>query len=810
MKFTLPWLKEHLATEASLGEIVEQLTMLGLEVEAVEKRGADLSPFRVAQVAEVRRHPDAERLSLCRVDTGEHVVEVVCGAPNVHAGMKAVFAPVGAIIPGSGEVLKRASIRGVESNGMLCSARELLLGEDHEGIIELSADAPVGEPASEAMTVEGPLIDVAITPNRSDCFGVLGIARELAAAGLGELKSRDFSEVPGAFQPSLRITLDFPEGGEAACPLFVGRVFRGLRNGPSPGWLQERLAAVGLRPISALVDITNFVTLDLGRPLHVFDAENLRGDVVLRFARPGERLLALDGRIYELDPEVTVIADNSGAISLGGIMGGASTGCTEASTEVVLEIALFDPKRTAINGRRLGIESDARARFERGVDPALVLPGMEYATRLILELCGGETSAPIVAGALPAPPKPFTFRIAQLERLAGIALAPEVVTSHLRALGFRVVPVDDQVLRVTPPTWRHDITMEADVVEELVRLHGYDRVPPMPVRRTEAVGHPTLTPEQRVRSAARRALASRGLAEAVTWSFAEPGVAERFGEGLLAHKRVTGNLPSLRNPIHAELSVLRPSLLPNLLSAAARNQSRNLPDVALFELGPVFWGAQPGEQEVAAGGIRVGRSHERHWAEPARAVDVFDARADALAALGAGKVKADAVRAVAEGPGHYHPGRRGQLMLGPQTVLAEFGEVHPAIARELEIDGPVVAFEVFLDRLPRPKAKASRARPPLKVSPFPPVDRDFAFVVDDAVSAEALLGAVRAADKALIREVLLFDVYSGAGLEPGKKSLAIAVRLQAPDHTLSEAEIEATAKKIIAAASKATGAVLRQ
>jgi phenylalanyl-tRNA synthetase beta chain len=810
MKLTLPWLKEHLATEASLGEIVEQLTMLGLEVEAVEKRGADLSPFRVAQVTDVRPHPDAERLSLCRVDTGEHAVEVVCGAPNVHAGMKAVFAPVGAVIPGSGEVLKRARIRGVESNGMLCSARELLLGEDYEGIIELAADAPVGRPASEAIKVEGPIIEVAVTPNRSDCFGVLGIARELAAAGLGELKSRDFSEVPGAFRPSLRITLDFPEGDAAACPLFVGRVFRGLRNGPSPGWLQERLAAVGLRPISALVDITNLVTLDLGRPLHVFDAEKLRGDLLLRFAREGERLLTLDGRTYQLDPDVTVIADSSGAISLGGIIGGAGTGCTEATTGVVLEIALFDPKRTAINGRRLGIESDARARFERGVDPAMVLPGMEYATRLILELCGGEASAPIVAGALPAPPKAFTFRIAQLERLAGIALAPEAVTSHLRALGFRAVPVDDQVLRVTPPTWRHDITMEADVVEELVRLHGYDRVPPMPVRRTEAVGHPTLTPEQRVRSAARRALASRGLAEAVTWSFAEPGLAERFGEGLLARKMVNGNLPNLRNPIHAELSVLRPSLLPNLLSAVARNQSRNLPDVALFELGPVFWGAQPGEQEVAAGGIRVGHSHERHWAEPARAVDVFDARADALAALGAGKVKADAVRVVAEGPGHYHPGRRGQLMLGPQTVLAEFGEVHPAIVRELGIDGPVVAFEVFLDRLPRPKAKAARARPPLKVSPFPPVDRDFAFVVDDAIPAEALLGAVRAADKALIREVLLFDVYGGAGLEPGKKSLAVAVRLQAPDHTLSEAEIEATARKIIAAAAKTTGAVLRQ
>jgi phenylalanyl-tRNA synthetase beta chain len=800
MKFTLPWLKEHLATEASLGEMVEQLTMLGLEVEAVETRGADLSPFWVAEVIEVRPHPNAERLSVCRVDTGEHVVEVVCGAPNVHAGMKAVFAPVGANMPDSGEILKRAKIRGIESNGMLCSARELLLGEDHEGIIELAADAPVGRPASEAMAIEGPLIDVAVTPNRSDCLGVLGIARELAAAGLGELMPRDCSEVPGTFDPRRRITLEFPKGDAAACPLFVGRAFRGLRNGPSPAWLQERLAAVGLRPISTLVDITNFVTLDLGRPLHVFDAEKLRGDIVLRFARPGERLSALDGKTYQLDPEVTVIADDSGAISLGGIMGGESTGCTETTTEVVLEIALFDSKRTAINGRRLGIESDARSRFERGVDPAMVLPGMEYATRLILELCGGEASAPIVAGSLPPPPKTFTFRIGQLERLAGIALAPDVVIGHLRALGFRAGPVDDQVLRVTPPTWRHDVTMEADVVEELVRLHGYDRVPPMPVRRTEAVGHPTLTPEQRVRSAARRALASRGLAEAVTWSFSEPGLAERFG----------ASGPALRNPINAELSVLRPSLLPNLLSAAARNQSRNLPDVALFELGPRFWGAQPGEQEVTAAGIRVGRSHERHWAAPPRPVDVFDARADALAALAAGKVKPDAVRVVAEGPSHYHPGRRGRLMLGPQTVLAEFGDVHPAIVRELDVDGPVVGFEVFLDRVPRPKTKASRARPPLKASPFPPVDRDFAFVVDDGVPAEALVGAVRAADKALIREVLLFDVYGGAGLETGKKSLAVAVRLQAFDHTLSEAEIEATARKIVAAASKATGAVLRQ
>ncbi len=734
MKFTLPWLKEHLATAASLADIVDKLTMLGLEVEEVTVRGADLTPFRVAKVIDVRRHPNAERLSVCRVDTGDHTVEVVCGAPNVHAGMKAIFAPVGATIPGTGDVLKRATIRGVESNGMLCSARELLLGEDHAGIIELAGDAPVGRPASEAIRIEGPVIEVAVTPNRSDCFGVLGIARELAAAGLGELRSREFAPVPGTFEPSLQITLDFPAGEQAACPLFVGRVFRGLRNRPSPPWLQERLAAIGLRPISTLVDITNFVTMDLGRPLHVFDAAKLRGDLVLRFARPGERLLALDGKTYELDPEVTVIADRSGAISLGGIMGGESTGCTATTTDVVLEIALFDPRRTAANGRRLGIESDARTRFERGVDPAMVLPGMEYATRLILELCGGEASTPIIAGSLPEPPRPFTFRLEQLKRLAGIALEQGVVEEHLHALGFRTERQGEETLRVAPPTWRHDITMEADVVEELCRLHGYDRIPPMPVRRIEAVGHPTLTHEQRFRAAARRSLANRGLAEAVTWSFVEPELAERFG-----------GAPALRNPINAELSVLRPSLLPNLLSAAVRNQNRDLPDVALFELGPRFFGPRPGEQESTAGGIRVGRTHERHWLESARGVDVFDVRADAVAALTACRIKPDALRVVADGPGHYHPGRRGRLMLGPQTVLAEFGELHPAIARRMELDGPVVGFEVFLERVPRPKPKTSRARPQLRASPFPPVDRDFAFVVDDEVPAEALLTAVRAA-----------------------------------------------------------------
>jgi phenylalanyl-tRNA synthetase beta chain len=800
MKFTLPWLREQLETEASLGEIVDRLTMLGFEVEGVKTRGADLTPFKVALVTEVRRHPDAERLSLCRVDTGSELTEVVCGAPNVHAGMKAIFAPVGAVIPASGEALKRARIRGVDSNGMLCSAAELLLGEDHDGIIELAPDAPVGRPASEVIRIEGPVIDVAITPNRGDCFSVLGIARELAAAGLGTLKPRNFSQVAGGFDAGLKITLDFLPGDEAACPLFVGRVFKGLRNGPSPAWLQERLTAIGLRPISTLVDITNLVTFDLGRPLHVFDAAKVRGDLSLRLARPDEELAALDGRTYRLEPDMTVIADDSGAISLGGIMGGESTGCTAETTEVVLEVALFDPLRTAMTGRRLGIESDARTRFERGLDPGMVLPGMESATRLILELCGGQASRPIVAGAVPAPRPPFRFRMQQLERLSGIALHGAVIEGHMQALGFGAEWVEDGVLQLSPPSWRHDVTMEADVVEELVRLHGYDRVPPMPVRRTEAVGHPALSPEQRQRASARRALAARGLAEAVTWSFVEPALARRFG----------GEAIRLQNPINAELSVLRPSVLPNLLSAAARNQSRGQNHFGLFEVGPRFFGAQPGEQEVVAGGIRVGQTHERHWAQPPRPVDVFDARADALALLAGCKVNPDAVRVIADGPGHYHPGRRGRLMLGPQTVLADFGELHPAILRGLDITGRAVGFEVFLGRLPRPRAKASRSRPPLKASPFPPVDRDFAFVVALEVPAESLLIAVRAADKSLIREVMLFDVYEGPGLGAGMRSLAVAVRLQASDHTLTEPEIEAAAKKIVAAANKATGATLRQ
>ena len=800
MKFSLPWLKEHLETEAEVERIADRLTSLGLEVDSIEAKGADLAAFTVAEIVGLRRHPDAERLNLCEIDTGKGKLEVVCGAPNVHLGMKAVFAAVGTVIPESGEVLKRAKIRGVESQGMLLSARELGLGEDHDGIIELPAAASAGQPVSEVLSVDGPVIDIDITPNRSDCFGINGVARELAAGGVGTLNTRDFSPVPAQFETDLDVVFELPEGREAACPLFVAREFRGVRNGPSPAWLQARLTAIGLRPISALVDITNYVCFDLGRPLHVFDADKLDGRRLdLRFSRTGERLAGLDGKTYDLDDEVTVIADASGPVALGGIMGGEPTGCTEETTDVVLEIALFCPRRTAMSGRKLGIESDARTRFERGLDPAMVIAGAEYATKLIQQLCGGEASQLVVAGSVPGLRPPFPFRLSYLERLAGITLDVETIGSGLRALGFQVEPVDDETIQVVPPSWRHDVRMEADIVEELARLQGYERIPPMPVRRTTAVSEPILAPEQRMRSIARRTLAARGISEAATWSFVEPAMAKAFGEDGIR----------LRNPINSELSVLRPSVLPNLLQAANRNRNRGIESVALFESGPRFFGAQPGEQEVTIGGVRVGPNHERHWSAQLRDVDVFDARADALAVLHACKVNPDGLRVIADGPSHYHPGRKGRLMLGPKTVLAEFGEIHPGIVSKLDLDTRAVGFEVFLDRLPKPKKKKSCTRPPLRASSFPPVDRDFAFVIEESVPAENLMNAVRSADRTLIQNVSLFDVYQGKGLEEGKKSLALAVRLQSMDRTLSENEIETAVRKITAAAAKATGAQLR-
>lgn len=797
MKLTLPWLKEHLETEASVDQIASTLTSLGLEVEGIADSTSELGAFSVAYVKEAVQHPNADRLRLCTVETASGTMQVVCGAPNARTGLYGIFAPTGAVIPATGKVLQPSKIRGVESQGMLCSARELKIGDDHDGIIELAGEPEVGTPAAEVLGLEGPVIEIGLTPDRADCFGIAGIARELAAAGLGRLKSRDFTPVPGRGQgPAIR--LDFPEGEEAACPLFVGRLIRGVRNGQSPEWMQRRLEAIGLRPISALVDITNYVTFDLNRPLHVFDAAKLDGDITLRFARPGERLLALDGKDYALTPDITVIADARGPHSLGGIMGGEESGVTAETTDVLLEVALFDPIRTAQTGRRLDLVSDARTRFERGLDPAMVLPGMEHATRLILELCGGEAAEPVIAGTVPPPPAVVAFPVRELARLGGIELDRSEIEGHLRALGFTFTGGPEHYT-IQPPSWRHDVTTSACIVEELCRLHGYDRIPPVPVTRTEAVSAGVLTLEQRRRGLLRRTVAGLGYTEAVTWSFTGEAEAARFSDTAPVR---------LKNPISTELAVMRPSLLPNLLLAIARNQARKRDDGALFELGTRFIGGQPGEQVIALAGLRFGTTSGRHWLAERREVDVFDVKAEALAVLTAAGVRMEALQVKAEAPGWYHPGRSGTLGLGP-VKLATFGELHPRLLEAFDIEGRVVAFELDLDSLPKPKLKPGRTRPPLESWPYPAVDRDFAFILDGGVSADQLVRTVKGAEKKLIREVDLFDVYEGQGVEAGKRSLAIAVRLQSSEKTLSEADIEPVAQKIVAAVEKQLGGSLR-
>jgi phenylalanyl-tRNA synthetase beta chain len=609
---------------------------------------------------------------------------------------------------------------------------------------------------------------------------------------------RDFSAVPSVGPAGPAIRFDFPAGEERACPLFLGRIIRGVRNGESPAWLRSRLKAIGLRPISALVDITNYVTFDICRPLHVFDAARLHGDITLRFAREGEELVALDGKTYRLDPTMTVIADERGAVSLGGIMGGEGTGVTAETRDVLLEVALFDPLRTAATGRKLGIESDARTRFERGLDPALVHSATEYATRLILELCGGEAGPIVAAGHPPAGPAPLRFRRSTLPKLAGINLEAHEVESLLPHLGF-LVAGGPETYAVTPPTWRHDVTTEACIVEELTRLVGFDRIPPVSLERTSLAAHSTLTSEQRRRNAVRRAVAAQGLAEAVTYSFIPTEQAGRFG----------GEPPVLmRNPLNAELSAMRPSLLPNLVAAAKRNHDRKQSHGGLFEVGPRYTGSQPGEQATGAAGVRFGSAGLRNWAERERPVDALDAKADALAALVAAGFRPEQVQiTTADLPAWYHPGRAGRIVQGNRP-LAAFGELHPDVLAAYDIAFPVVAFEADLEALVV-KARSTRARPPLETLPFPPVDRDFAFLIDRDVPAARLMEAVRSAERKLVREVRLFDVYEGTGMPEGKRSLAIAVRLQAGDHTLTEAEIEHVAKRIVAAAEKATGASLR-
>jgi phenylalanyl-tRNA synthetase beta chain len=799
MKFTLDRLKKHLATDADVETIGAALTALGLEVEGIEDRAKDLAAFTVAYVTEAKPHPNADKLRVCMVDTGNGIVQVVCGAPNARTGMKGVFAAAGTHIPGTGLDLKKGVIRGVESNGMLCSAREMGLGDDHDGIIDLPADAPVGAPFAQVMGLDDPVIDFAVTPDRADCLGVAGVARDLAAANVGKLVPFDRSPVAGSFESPVKWRIDLPTD-PAACPYVAGRYFRGLKNGPSPQWLQEQLLAIGLRPISALVDITNFVTHDLGRPLHVFDAKKIAGDLTMRFAKPGEKVLALDGREYTLDPTMTVIADANAVHGIGGIMGGEESGCTDDTTEMFLEVALFDASRTARSGRALGIESDARYRFERGLDPQSALWGPEVAARLVLEICGGEASEVVSAGALPQWQRRISFRPARVAALGGVAIAEDEQLAILRALGFVVTPSREargERFDVDVPSWRQDVEGEADIVEEILRVAGYDRIPAMSLPRLTALPEPAVTPAQKRASMAKRLLATRGLMEAVTWSFMPEAAARLFGGGDLM----------LANPISADLDAMRPSILPNLLMAAQRNAARGFGDVALFEVGPQYADATPKGQSLVAAGLRVGANGQRHWQHQPRAVDAFDAKGDAMALLGALGAPVDNLQVTPDAPGWYHPGQSGVLRLGP-NVIAHFGTLHPRVLKALDVKGPAVAFELFLDRVPEPRAKGT-ARPVLKASPYQAVERDFAFVVGRDQPADKLLRAAKGADKVLIRQVSIFDLFEGAAIGAGKKSIAIAVTLQADDRTLTDEEIEAVAAKIVAAVKKATGAELR-
>ena len=800
MRFTLGWLKDHLDTSAALPENVARLTAIGLEVEEVADRAAELATFVTARVIEAKPHPNADKLRLCLVDNGTEQVQVVCGAPNARTGMKGVFAAVGTTIPGTGLLLKEAKIRGEESHGMLCSEREMGLSDEHEGIIELPEDTPLGVPFGALLGLDDPVVEVAITPNRQDCLGVHGIARDLAVTGIGTAEPLAIAPVVGSFVSPIDVSLSFGDEHPVPCPLFVGRYIRGVKNGPSPKWLQDRLTAIGLRPISALVDMTNYCTFDIGRPLHVFDADKVAGNIHVRLSRPGERIAALNGREYETDDAMTVIADDHGVLGLGGVIGGEPSGCTGETVNVFIEAALFDPVRTATTGRRLQIESDARYRFERGVDPAFVSAGMEIATRLVLDICGGEASELVVAGAPPEWRRVLNLRPSRVYELGGATVAKIDIVGILIALGFEVSD-DGEALSVAVPSWRCDVEGEADLVEEVIRINGYDAIPPIALPRRAAVTRPVLSAGQRRRATVRRTLASRGLIEAVTYSFAPKWQVELFG--------AIGDALVLANPISSDLDAMRPSVLPNLVAAAGRNHDRGAAGTALFELGPVYRDGSPNGQSYVAGGVRSGAAGPRHWRDKARVVDAFDAKADVIAALESHGFNPASAQVSAGAATWYHPGRSGSFNLGPHKTLACFGEIHPVVAQRLGLKVPVMAFEIFLHEVPLPKSKSRHTRPRLDLADLPAVERDFAFIVDQVTPAAKLIAAARSVEKSLITEVSIFDLYSGEGIDAGKKSIAISVRLQPTEKTMTEAEIDAVAASIVAAVAQATGGRLR-
>jgi len=805
MKFTLSWLKDHLDTSATLDQILTALTDLGHEVEEVENPEDKLGAFRICRVIEAVQHPNADRLRVCRVatwpngpDGAMEEVQVVCGAPNARTGLVGVFAPTGTHVPGTGVDLKPGNIRGVDSNGMLCSERELELSDDHNGIIDLPEDAPVGVRFIDYRGVNDPMIYVKITPNRPDGLGVRGLARDLAARGLGTLKPLDIPVITGSFASPVGVKIDDALKAKG-CPIFAGRTIRGVKNGASPDWMAARLKAIGLRPISALVDITNYFTFGLNRPLHVFDVAKVQGNLRIHPAQGGEELLALDGKTYTLKPGMMLISDDTQPESLAGIMGGELSGCTEDTVDVFLESAFWDPITIATTGRALRINSDARYRFERGVDPAFTLPGLDLATQMILDLCGGEPSEVVVDGAVPDTARSYRFDPARVESLVGMEIPEADQRATLQALGFTLTGD-----RAAPPSWRPDVQGEADLVEEVARVASLTKLQGKPLPRRDAgVPRPILTALQTREKAARRAIAALGYNECVTYSFIDKAAAEAFGGGADAVR--------VENPISSEMTHLRPDLLPGLLRAAARNQARGFADLALFEVGPVFAGGEPGEQATVAAGLLIGAAAPRDPYGSRRPVDVFDARADAeavLAALGA-PAKMQITRKV---PGWWHPGRSGVMGLGPNS-MATFGELHPRILQAFDVKGPAVAFVVQIAAVPQPKVKTP-TRPALAISGLQAVERDFAFVVDARTEALTLVNAAAGADKALIESVRVFDQFTGekaeAQMGAGKKSIAIAVRLQPQAATLTDKDIEAVSAKIVEKVAKATGGTLRK
>jgi phenylalanyl-tRNA synthetase beta chain len=820
MKFTLSWLKTHLQTDATLAGITDTLTRIGLELEGVEDRGAALAPFRIARVVEAVQHPNADRLRVCTVDTGDGTTVVVCGAPNARTGMKGVFAAPGSYIPGTDITLKVGEIRGVKSAGMLLSAREMGLGDDHSGIMDLPEDAPVGMSYPQWAGLDDPVIDVSVTPNRGDCFSVRGIARDLAAAGIGTLKPFAPAKIAPAFSGGPRWQIDWSD----ACPWILGRTVRNLRNGPSPQWLQDRLTSIGLRPINALVDITNYFTIDLGRPLHVFDVAKLTGAMLTLRPGNGESFRALNGKDYTATPEDCAIADAAGVQSMAGVIGGEATGCDETTTSVFIECAQFDPIRVALTGRRHQIVSDARQRFERGIDPALMPDAVEAATAMVLELCGGEPGEVTEAGKQPNWQRTASLRFERIAGLGGSDIPADDAVASLQRLGFTVQSRDATRVTVAVPSWRNDIAAgialeqsetlapavaakaaegcaeiepECDLVEEVLRLRGLDAVPPVSLPRASPVPLATLTPRQNRVALARRTLAAQGLTECVTFSFMSAGDASVFGD--------TPETLRLTNPIAADLDQLRPTPIATLALAARRNASRGYPDVALFEVGPEFAEGAPEGQRLMAAGLRAGAT-TRNWLTPARPIDAMDAKADLWSAMAAIGVPLDGLMLTQDAPGFYHPGRSATVRQGPKTVLGRFGELHPRVLAALDIAGPVSVFELDLDAIGDPKRRRRQA-PDLPA--FQPIRRDFAFLVDSSVTADAVLRAARGADRALIAGVSLFDVYQGGALPPGKKSLAIEVVFQPRERTLTDAEIEAASQKVVAAVIKATGATLR-